>query len=126
MPHTPPTFTIYVCGLVFKWAEEQGIRELERRREARAKLVYDEIDAHPEFFRGRVDRAYRSRMNLVFNLPTPELEAQFLAEAARRNMVQLKGHRSLGGIRVSLYNAMPQEGAETIVAFMREFYANNR
>ncbi|KAJ2716653.1 Phosphoserine transaminase [Coemansia spiralis] len=126
MPNTPPTFAIYVCGLVFKWAEEQGIHELEQRRAARAKLVYDEIDAHPEFFRGRVDRAYRSSMNLVFNLPTPELEAQFLAEAARNNMVQLKGHRTLGGIRVSLYNAMPVEGAEVFVALMRDFYANNR
>ncbi|KAJ2777091.1 hypothetical protein H4R18_005329 [Coemansia javaensis] len=125
MPHTPPTFSIYVCGLVFRWAEQQGIRELARRRAARARLVYDEIDAHPAFFRGRVDPACRSEMNLVFNLPTPELEATFLAEAAERRMVQLKGHRSLGGIRVSLYNAMPLEGAEAFAAFMRDFYARH-
>ncbi|KAJ2082814.1 Phosphoserine transaminase [Coemansia sp. RSA 988] len=126
MPHTPPTFTIYVCGLVFKWAEKQGIEALERLREARSKLVYDEIDAHPEFFIGRVDKKYRSGMNLVFNLPTPELEAQFISEAAKHNMLQLKGHRKLGGIRISLYNAMPIEGAKAFVAFMKEFYAKNR
>ncbi|KAJ1995755.1 hypothetical protein GGI25_000733 [Coemansia spiralis] len=123
MPHTPPTFSIYVCGLVFKWAEEQGgLEVLQKLREARAKLVYNMIDAHPDFFHGPVDKRYRSAMNIVFNLPTPELEAQFLADAAKRNIIQLKGHRSLGGIRVSLYNAMPLEGAIEFVAFMKDFY----
>ncbi|KAJ2162291.1 Phosphoserine transaminase [Coemansia sp. RSA 552] len=125
MPHTPPTFSIYVCGLVFKWVEQQGLEEMERLREERARLVYDEIDAHPQFFRGSVDKRFRSKMNLVFNLPTPELETQFLAEAAEHNMVQLKGHRSLGGIRISLYNAMPVEGAQAFVAFMKDFYVRN-
>ncbi|PIA18723.1 phosphoserine aminotransferase [Coemansia reversa NRRL 1564] len=125
MPHTPPTFAIYVCGLVFKWAEKQGLDALERLREARSKLVYDEIDAHPEFFLGWVDKRYRSGMNLVFNLPTSELETQFISEAAEHNMLQLKGHRKLGGIRISLYNAMPIEGAEAFVAFMKDFYAKN-
>ncbi|KAJ1665115.1 Phosphoserine transaminase [Coemansia sp. RSA 1813] len=123
MPNTPPTFSIYVCGLVFKWVESQGgVSELEKIREARAGLVYNMIDAHPDFFRGPVDKRYRSAMNLVFNLPTSALESQFIAEAAKYNMIQLKGHRSLGGIRVSLYNAMPIEGAEVFVAFMKEFY----
>ncbi|KAJ2294894.1 hypothetical protein IWW55_005628 [Coemansia sp. RSA 2706] len=125
MPHTPPTFAIYVCGLVFRWAEAQGLEALERLREARAALVYGEIDARPEFFRGGVDRQFRSAMNIVFNLPTPELEAKFIAEAAEHNMVQLKGHRSLGGIRVSLYNAMPLDGAKKFVALMKQFYTQN-
>ncbi|KAJ2104984.1 Phosphoserine transaminase [Coemansia sp. S142-1] len=125
MPHTPPTFAIYVCGLVFKWAEEMGIEALDQLREARAGLVYDMMDKHPDFYRGVVDKQYRSKMNLVFNLPTKELESKFAAEAAERNMVQLKGHRSLGGIRISLYNAMPLEGAQAFVAFMKEFYAAN-
>ncbi|KAJ2000831.1 Phosphoserine transaminase [Coemansia thaxteri] len=126
MPHTPPTFAIYVCSLVFKWAEEQGLEALERLRQARSGLVYDMIDAHPEFYRGPVDRYYRSRMNVVFNLPTKELEAQFIAEAAKRSMIQLKGHRSVGGVRISLYNAMPLEGAQVFVEFMKEFYEANR
>ncbi|KAJ2675146.1 Phosphoserine transaminase [Coemansia sp. RSA 1085] len=125
MPHTPPTFAIYVCGLVFEWVEAQGVEALEKLREARSKLVYDEIDAHPEFFRGSVDKRYRSAMNIVFNLPTPELESKFIVEAGERNMVQLKGHRSLGGIRISLYNAMPLDGARKFVAFMKEFYTQN-
>ncbi|KAJ1723370.1 Phosphoserine transaminase [Coemansia erecta] len=125
MPHTPPTFSIYVCGLVFKWAEAQGLEALSKLRDERSNMVYDEIDAHPEFFNGLVDKKYRSSMNLVFTLPTPELEAKFIAEAAERNMVQLKGHRSLGGIRISLYNAMPVEGARAFVDFMKEFYDKN-
>ncbi|KAI7825849.1 aminotransferase class-5 [Kickxella alabastrina] len=125
MPHTPPTFTIYVCGLVFKWAENLGLEALEKLRETRSGLVYDMIDAHPEFFHGLVDKKFRSAMNLVFTLPTRELEAQFISEAAERNMVQLKGHRSLGGIRISLYNAMPIEGVKTFVIFMKEFYEKN-
>ncbi|KAJ2144951.1 Phosphoserine transaminase [Coemansia sp. RSA 678] len=125
MPHTPPTFSIYVCGLVFKWVEKQGIEALHELREARSSLVYGEIDAHPEFFRGGVDRRYRSAMNIVFNLPTPELEAKFIAEAAEHNMVQLKGHRSLGGIRISLYNAVPLDGAKKFVSFMKQFYTQN-
>ncbi|KAJ2724944.1 Phosphoserine transaminase [Coemansia sp. Benny D115] len=125
MPHTPPTFSIYVCGLVFKWAEQQGIGALEKLREARSKLVYDMIDQYPDFYKGLVDKPYRSAMNLVFNMPTPALEEKFIAEAAQRNMIQLKGHRSLGGVRVSLYNAMPIEGAQAIVDFMKEFYDKN-
>ncbi|KAJ1797751.1 Phosphoserine transaminase [Coemansia sp. RSA 2399] len=123
MPNTPPTFSIYVCGLVFKWVESQGgVSELETLREARAGRVYSMIDAHPDFFIGPVDKRYRSAMNLVFKLPTPELESQFITEAAKHNMIQLKGHRITGGIRVSLYNAMPMEGAEAFVGFMKEFY----
>ncbi|KAJ1647537.1 Phosphoserine transaminase [Coemansia asiatica] len=125
MPNTPPTFSIYVCGLVFKWVEGQGIETMEKIRNERAKMVYDVIDAHPEFFHGLVDKKYRSAMNLVFTLPNAELESKFIAEAADCNMIQLKGHRSLGGIRVSLYNAMPIEGANAFVAFMKQFYENN-
>ncbi|KAJ1960009.1 Phosphoserine transaminase [Dipsacomyces acuminosporus] len=125
MPHTPPSFAIYVCGLVFKWVEDQGLEKVQELREARAKAVYDLLDAHPDFFRGPVDAEFRSPMNIVFNLPTKELEAQFIAEASARNMIQLKGHRSLGGIRVSLYNAMPIEGAQAIVGFMKAFYENH-
>ncbi|KAJ1958546.1 Phosphoserine transaminase [Linderina pennispora] len=126
LPHTPPCFTIYVCGLVFKWVESLGLEKVEELREERAKLVYDTIDSHPEFFKGPVDKQYRSRMNIVFNLPTKELEAQFVAEAAKENMIQLKGHRSVGGIRVSLYNAMTIEGAQAVVQFMLSFYEQNR
>ncbi|KAJ2551340.1 Phosphoserine transaminase [Coemansia sp. RSA 1933] len=123
MPNTPPTFAIYVCGLVFKWVESQGgLTELEKLRELRAGLVYNMIDTHADFFIGPVEKRYRSAMNLVFNLPTPELESLFIADAAKKNMIQLKGHRNLEGIRVSLYNAMPIEGAEAFVEFMKEFY----
>ncbi|ORX63402.1 hypothetical protein DL89DRAFT_298485, partial [Linderina pennispora] len=90
------------------WVESLGLEKVEELREERAKLVYDTIDSHPEFFKGPVDKQYRSRMNIVFNLPTKELEAH------------------VGGIRVSLYNAMTIEGAQAVVQFMLSFYEQNR
>jgi phosphoserine aminotransferase len=90
-------------------------------------MIYDVIDAHPGFYKGSVtDKADRSIMNLTWNLPTPELEEKFVAEAKKQGMVGLKGHRSVGGIRSSQYNACPKESVEVLAKFMEEFYAANK
>ena len=121
--NTPPTLAIYLVRNVLLWLEGQGgVEVIERRNEAKARLVYDEIDRAPDFYRCPVDEGSRSRMNVVFRLPTPELEARFVAEAAAHGMVGLKGHRSVGGVRASLYNAVPLGAAESLASFMREFH----
>jgi len=124
--NTPPVFAIWLMKLTLDWLEQEGgLIEAERRAEARAKLVYDAIARHEGFYRCPVDPRFRSRMNVVFRLPNEELEGKFVAEALEHGMSGLKGHRSVGGCRASLYNAMPLEGAETLAAFMDDFARRN-
>jgi phosphoserine aminotransferase len=121
--NTPPTFAVYVAGLVFRWLlENGGLAAAEQRNIAKAKLLYDFID-NSEFYLNPVNKADRSRMNVPFRLVDPELDADFLAGAAKHDLVELKGHRSVGGMRASLYNAMPIEGVQALVNYMSEFAA---
>lgn len=123
MFNTPPTFAMYCVGRVLNWLKEQGgVAALQKRNEQKAALLYEAIDGS-DFYRGHAEKASRSLMNVTFNLPTPELEAEFIAEAAKIGLDGLKGHRSIGGCRASIYNAFPKEGVEKLVAFMAEFAA---
>lgn len=128
MFNTPPAFNIYVTGKVFKWVLAQGgLKGMEERNRTKANSIYGAIDAHPDFYTGYVDnKEHRSWMNVTFNLPTPELEAKFIAEAGAKNMLGLKGYRDLGGIRASIYNSTSPETVAILAAFMEEFYKNNR
>ncbi len=119
--NTPPVFSIYILGLVVKWlAQQGGLEHMEHQNDDKAKLLYDELDSS-EFFTGHAQGGHRSRMNVTFRLPSPELEAQFASEATAEGLVELKGHRSVGGIRASIYNAFPKQGVEALVSFMKEF-----
>jgi phosphoserine aminotransferase len=121
MLNTPATYSIYIAGLVFKWLKALGgVPEIERRNVAKAKLLYDYLDT-TQFYRNPVAKEDRSRMNVPFTLPDAKLDEPFLKGAAERGMVQLKGHRSVGGMRASIYNAMPIEGVQRLVDYMREF-----
>ncbi len=121
MLNTPPTFSIYVAGLVFKWLKQLGgVAEMERRNIAKANLLYARLDAGG-LYRNPVEKRDRSRMNIPFTLADARLDEAFLKGAAERGMVQLKGHRSVGGMRASIYNAMPLEGVQRLVAYMNEF-----
>lgn len=126
MYNTPPMFQIYMVKLVMEWVRESGgLAQMEKNAEARAKLIYDVVDTYGDYYSCPVNREDRSRMNLCFRLPTEELEAAFIAEAQKREMSGLKGHRSVGGCRASLYNAMPIEGAQALARFMVEFMEKN-
>lgn len=126
MYNTPPTYAIYFAGLVFEWVKEQGgVSALQKKNEEKAKILYDFLDSS-ELFKGTVVKEDRSLMNIPFVLPTEELNAKFISEAKERGFVNLKGHRTVGGMRASIYNAMPREGVEALVEFMKEFEANNR
>ncbi len=121
MLNTPPTFAWYMAGLVFDWLERQGgLAAMEARNRAKAALLYGAIDSSA-FYRNPVARECRSRMNVPFTLARPELDALFLGEAKEAGLTHLQGHRLAGGMRASLYNAMPIEGVEALVAFMKEF-----
>ena len=124
--NTPPTFAIYVMGEVFKWIQaEGGLAAMAEHNEAKARLLYEFID-NSDFFRGTVQPDSRSRMNVCFRAPTEELEAKFISEATKRGLDGLKGHRSAGGMRASIYNACPRRAVEALVAFMKEFERANR
>jgi phosphoserine aminotransferase len=125
MLNTPATYAIYVAGLVFKWLKALGgVAEMEKRNVEKARVLYEAIDAG-RFYENPVDKADRSRMNVPFRLPDERLDAPFLKEAEARGMTQLKGHRAVGGMRASIYNAMPLEGVQRLAAFMREFAARH-
>ncbi len=125
MFNTPPTFAVYCVGRVMNWLKEQGgVAAMQKRNEEKAALLYDAIDSG-NFYRGHAEKESRSLMNIAFNLPTAELEAQFIAEAAAIGLDGLKGHRSIGGCRASIYNAFPREGVEKLVRFMAEFAAKS-
>jgi phosphoserine aminotransferase len=127
MFNTPPTFAIYVTGLVCKWLQEEmgGLESLRKLNEAKAKLVYDAIDNSAGFYKGHAVTEARSIMNAVFMTENDETDARFLKEASQAGMTALKGHRSLGGIRASIYNAMPMEGVEALTQFMADFAQKN-
>jgi phosphoserine aminotransferase len=121
MLNTPPTYAIYVAGLVFEWLlKKGGLAAVERENLAKAKILYDYLDAS-SFYTNPVDRQDRSRMNVPFRLPDEALDEPFLKGAKERGMVQLKGHRSVGGMRASIYNAMPVAGVQALVAYMQDF-----
>ncbi|OQX05001.1 MAG: phosphoserine transaminase [Desulfobulbaceae bacterium A2] len=125
MFNTPPCFAMYCVGRVMAWLKGRGgLAAMEKYNEEKAALLYTAIDETP-FYRGHAEPASRSRMNVSFNLPTPELEARFIAEATAAGLDGLKGHRSIGGCRASLYNAFPREGVVALVEFMREFARKN-
>lgn len=121
MFNTPPCFGIYMVGEVLKWLKKQGgVEAMEQLNKEKAGLLYEMIDS-TDYYRGHAQEGSRSLMNVSFNLPTPELEAKFIAEAAEIGLNGLKGHRSIGGCRASIYNAFPKEGVEKLVQFMKEF-----
>ena len=121
MYNTPPTYAIYIAGLVFRWLKAQGgLAAIEQHNRAKAALLYDALDASG-FYSAPVARDCRSWMNVPFKTPNEALDAAFVKGAESRGMVQLKGHRSVGGMRASIYNAMPLAGVEALVAYMREF-----
>lgn len=121
MLNTPPTWGWYMAGLVFEWLLEQGgLAEMERRNRKKAETLYAAIDGS-DFYANPVAKHCRSWMNVPFTLADPALDAKFLEQAKAAGLLTLKGHRSVGGMRASLYNAMPQEGVDALVAFMREF-----
>jgi phosphoserine aminotransferase len=124
MYNTPPTYAIYIAGLVFKWIEMQGgLGAMEAHNDKKAAVLYDYLDG-TRFYSSNVARADRSLMNVVFRLPDERLDEPFLAGAKERGLVQLKGHRSVGGMRASIYNAMPIEGVRALVVYMKEFEAS--
>jgi phosphoserine aminotransferase len=123
--NTPNTWGIYIIDLVCKWLKEKGgLGAMQHENEAKAQLLYDAIDS-TEFYRGHADTDSRSIMNVTFRLPSEDLEKKFANEATAAGMDGLKGHRSVGGIRASIYNAFPREGCEALVAFMKEFESKN-
>ena len=124
--NTPPTYGIYMIALVTDWIKEiGGIEAIEKINNAKASALYAAIDGSDGYYRNPVQKDSRSRMNVVFRLPNEELEAKFVKEAKAAGMIGLKGHRSVGGIRASLYNAVPMEGVEKLVNFMNDFKKNN-
>ena len=130
MYNTPPTFAIYVAGLVFQWvkglhyAGRQGLAAIEQRNIDKARLLYEALDASG-FYENRVDPSCRSRMNVPFFLKDEALNETFLAEAKTAGLLQLKGHKSVGGMRASIYNAMPLEGVQALVSFLQQFEARH-
>lgn len=122
MLNTPNTWGWYLAGLTFQWLKQQGgLAEMERRNRTKAESLYAAIDGSGGYYRNRVDPAARSRMNVIFNLHDAALEPVFAAEADRAGLLALKGHRALGGIRASIYNAVPIEGVRALCDFMSEF-----
>ena len=126
MFNTPPTYSIYVAGLVFKWLlDNGGIKAIEAQNKSKAALLYDCLDGST-FFRGTVVKEDRSIMNVPFVTPSADLDAEFIKGAEAKGLVNLKGHRSVGGMRASIYNAMPVEGVQTLVDYMKAFEAANK
>ncbi|KAK9064045.1 hypothetical protein SSX86_017917 [Deinandra increscens subsp. villosa] len=124
--NTPPCYGIYMCGLVFEDLLDQGgLVEVEKKNVIKAQVLYDAIDESKGFYRCPVGKSVRSLMNVPFTLEKSELEGEFVKEAAKESMIQLKGHRSVGGMRASIYNAMPLAGVEKLVAFMKDFQAKH-
>ncbi|MBQ6538063.1 MAG: 3-phosphoserine/phosphohydroxythreonine transaminase [Eubacterium sp.] len=123
--NTPPAYGIYICGKVFKWLKKQGgLAEMKKKNEDKAKILYDFLDSS-KLFKGTVRKEDRSLMNVPFVTGNDELDAKFVAEAKAAGLENLKGHRSVGGMRASIYNAMPKEGVEKLVEFMKKFEEEN-
>ncbi len=123
--NTPNTFGIYIISLVCQWLQEKGgLSAMQSENEAKAKMLYEAIDAS-DFYRGHADADSRSLMNVTFRLPSEELEKQFVKESTAAGFEGLKGHRSVGGLRASIYNAFPRQGVEALVSFMKDFEKKN-
>ncbi|MDD6211965.1 MAG: 3-phosphoserine/phosphohydroxythreonine transaminase [Clostridiales bacterium] len=123
--NTPPCYTIYICGLVFQWLKKMGgLDEMKRRNEEKAAILYDFLD-NSKMFHGTVEPECRSLMNVPFVTGDKDLDAKFVKEAAANGLINLKGHRTVGGMRASIYNAMPKAGVEALVAFMKKFEEEN-
>ena len=123
--NTPPCYGIYICGKVFKWLKKQGgLQAMKERNEMKAKILYDYLD-QSKMFTGTVVKEDRSLMNVPFVTGNPDLDAKFVKEAKEADLENLKGHRTVGGMRASIYNAMPVEGVEALVAFMKKFEEEN-
>lgn len=123
--NTPPAYGIYICGKVFKWLKEMGgLEVIKEKNEEKAKILYDFLD-QSKLFKGTVEKKDRSLMNVPFVTGNDELDAKFVKEAKAAGLENLKGHRSVGGMRASIYNAMPKEGVEALVAFMKKFEEEN-
>ena len=126
MYNTPPCYAIYICGLVFKWLKKLGgVPAMQKINEEKAKILYDYLD-DSSMFKGTVAKKDRSLMNIPFVTGDKDLDAKFIKEAAERGFVNLKGHRSVGGMRASIYNAMPTEGVKALVEFMKDFEMKNK
>lgn len=126
MLNTPNTWGIYIVSLVCEWLKEKGgVEAMEKINREKASILYDAIDASDGFYAGHAEKSARSLMNVTFRLPSPELETQFCVEAESAGLDGLKGHRSVGGIRASIYNAFPKEGAERLADFMNDFALKN-
>ena len=124
--NTPPCYSIYISMLVFRWIKEMGgVEAVQKKNLQKAALLYDAIDSS-DFYKNTVKKEDRSLMNVPFVTPSAELDAKFVKEAAAEGLVSLKGHRLVGGMRASIYNAMPLEGVEKLVAFMKKFEAENK
>lgn len=124
--NTPPTAAVYMTGLVCDWIERNGgLEGMKQRAEEKAQLIYDEIDGSEGFYTGHAKSDSRSNMNVTFNLPSEELEKSFLNEAKAAGFVGLNGHRSVGGCRASIYNAVPKEHVQKLIEFMKEFRSQN-
>jgi phosphoserine aminotransferase len=126
MFNTPPVFPVYIMNETFKWILDKGLANIEEVNNRKAKKIYDVLDANSDFYKGTVtDAIDRSIMNVTFNLPSADLEAKFVAEATAENLDGLKGHRSVGGIRASIYNACPEASVDALVDFMGDFIKKN-
>ncbi|MFW5738951.1 MAG: 3-phosphoserine/phosphohydroxythreonine transaminase [Myxococcota bacterium] len=126
LANTAPTFAIYMVRNVLQWVKDSGgLDQIEKWNREKAAIVYSFLDQHKDYFKSPVHADSRSVMNIVFRLPTPELEAKLIADAAAAGFVGLKGHRSVGGIRISAYNAMPVEGVQKLVGYLADFAKNN-
>ena len=124
--NTPPEFSIYMVGKVAAWIKAQGgLAEMAKRNARKAEILYSAIDSSNGFYRGHAEKDSRSFMNVTFRLPSEELESKFVAEALEHNLSGVKGHRSVGGMRASIYNAMTIEGVETLADFMDKFRRSN-
>ena len=127
MWNTPPTFAIYVMGKIIRWVRDQcgGLESMAETNRRKAAMIYDVIDANPEFYQGHAKPDCRSMMNATFKFANEDLLSEFIQQAAEHDLTALKGHRSVGGIRASLYNAMPVEGVEILASFMKDFVAQH-
>lgn len=127
MWNTPPTFAVYVLGKVARWLADDigGLAVMEKQNHEKSKILYDVLDQHSDFYHGHAKPEARSLMNVTFTLPNDELQAKFLSEAAGNELANMKGHRSVGGIRASIYNAMPIEGPRALAEFMKDFASKN-
>ena len=126
MLNTPPCWCIYMLGLVLEWVEnEGGVAEMDRRRHERSALIYDVLD-NSRLYKAHAERGSRSMMNVTFRTGDEDLDAEFCKGAAARGLLNVKGHRLTGGMRASLYNAMPLEGAKALADYMKDFEVKHR